>query len=158
MLLWKTRFALSSSETNQKVGGPFDLTKFCWHVVKTLEHPDFSEEVNDLLAWWNRWVPLSDLSVILPLTSRILAGYFHPTTIHLTAPMRAVQVSWTAFPSSWLRRMPNAPHWGIRRIKLGECRTRRWRPESAGSLNVRILVFIMQYNLFLGIIMRYNGV
>ncbi|KAF8501968.1 hypothetical protein JB92DRAFT_2833638 [Gautieria morchelliformis] len=49
----QARFALSSGETNQKVGGPFDLTRFFWHVVKYLEDPDFEEEVSQLLDWWN---------------------------------------------------------------------------------------------------------
>ncbi|KAF8522529.1 hypothetical protein JB92DRAFT_3110608 [Gautieria morchelliformis] len=49
----QTRFALSSGETNQKVGGPFDNTHFFWHLVKFLEDPDFEEEVQDLLHWWN---------------------------------------------------------------------------------------------------------
>ncbi|KAF8497284.1 hypothetical protein JB92DRAFT_3125795 [Gautieria morchelliformis] len=49
----QARFALSSGETNQKVGGPFDLTHFFWHAVKYLEDPDFEEEVSQLLDWWN---------------------------------------------------------------------------------------------------------
>jgi hypothetical protein len=40
---------------NQKVGGPFDTTHFFWHLVKFLEDPDFDDEVQDLLHWWNRY-------------------------------------------------------------------------------------------------------
>jgi Family of unknown function (DUF6698) len=53
--LLQTRFALSSGETNQKVGGPFDSTQFFWHLVTFLEDPDFDEEVQELLRWWNRY-------------------------------------------------------------------------------------------------------
>jgi hypothetical protein len=38
---------------NQKVGGPFDLTAFFWHVVKFLDDEDFKEEVGELVNWWN---------------------------------------------------------------------------------------------------------
>ncbi|KAF8518794.1 hypothetical protein JB92DRAFT_2711998 [Gautieria morchelliformis] len=51
----QTQFALSSGETNQKVGGTFDTTQFFWHLVQFLEDPDFEEEVQDLLLWWNRY-------------------------------------------------------------------------------------------------------
>ncbi|KAF8525647.1 hypothetical protein JB92DRAFT_3108727 [Gautieria morchelliformis] len=40
----QTQFALSSGETNQK---------FFFHLVQFLEDPDFEEEVQDLLLWWN---------------------------------------------------------------------------------------------------------
>ena len=31
------------------------MTKFFWHIVNTLEDPDFDEEVTDLMAWWNKY-------------------------------------------------------------------------------------------------------
>ncbi|KAF8472431.1 hypothetical protein JB92DRAFT_3134898 [Gautieria morchelliformis] len=51
--LMPTRFALSSEEMNKKIGRSFDNTQFFWHMVKFLEDPDFEEEVQELLHWWN---------------------------------------------------------------------------------------------------------
>ena len=54
--LLQTRFALSSSKMNQKVGGAFNSTDFFWHAVEYLEDPFFEDEVKELLDWWNRYV------------------------------------------------------------------------------------------------------
>lgn len=30
------------------------MTHFFWHIVATLEEPDFEEEVTELMTWWNK--------------------------------------------------------------------------------------------------------
>ncbi|KIJ50457.1 hypothetical protein M422DRAFT_159680 [Sphaerobolus stellatus SS14] len=49
----QVRFALSSGESNIRIGGTFCLSMFYWHVVQFLEKPMFTKEVKELIEWWN---------------------------------------------------------------------------------------------------------
>jgi hypothetical protein len=50
-------FSLSSSESNQKAGGAFELSAMYWQVVRLLENePGLKEEAGEILLWWNQYV------------------------------------------------------------------------------------------------------
>lgn len=52
----QARFALSSAAVFTRTDVTTDSERFYSSILDLLEDPDETKEVDDLLAWWNRWV------------------------------------------------------------------------------------------------------
>lgn len=51
---WKARFALSSSSVFNRNDTITDSERFYNSILEYLEDPDEADDVNTLMAWWNR--------------------------------------------------------------------------------------------------------
>jgi hypothetical protein len=65
LTVFQVRFALSSSSVFSRTDTVTDSERFYNSILDLFEDVEETEEVNDLLTWWNRYVSVSALSISL---------------------------------------------------------------------------------------------
>jgi hypothetical protein len=79
LLHWQVRFSLSSSSVFSKTDTIMDSERFYHSVLELLGDIEEQEHVNDLLAWWNRYMLYLSCSFI---SVNMYAGRFFPILWH----------------------------------------------------------------------------
>ena len=98
----QVRFALSSSPVFSRTDLATDSERFYNSILDLFEDPDEQEEVNELMAWWNRYWAQFDYSRYWKLS---LGRSFHQLIIHLSGRH--------APTTSMLKSERGAPRWRL---------------------------------------------
>ena len=97
LTFFQARFALSSAQVFSRTDLVTDSERFYNSILDLLDDTEEKGEVDQLMAWWNRWAIYAMIVLLLTKpTARyflctLMSNAFHPRTAHFLGFVRSVQ-------------------------------------------------------------------